>query len=798
METLIKDIRYGVRSLLKRPGFTAVAIITLALGIGVNSAIFSVINAVLLHPLPYLEPDRLMTLRSNQSAPDLADIEAQSRAFVKFGGLVAQPLDYTAGSEPVQFQIGMVTGGFFQMLGVQPERGRFITADDDKTGGPRVVMLSHELWQREFGGDQQIIGKTMPLSGNVYTIIGVMPAGFESPRDNTEAWVPVRVANPIAANFRGVHFLRTFGRLASGVSVEQARSEMQIIDQNLANQYPADNKNRSTVLIPLHERIVGQSRTPLLVMFAAVSLVLLIACANFANLLLARAAEREREFTIRAALGAGRWRLVRQLLTESVLVAVAGGAVAVLLAVWGTSLLVALKPENLPRLQEIGVDGRVLGFTFGLSLLTGVIFGLLPAWAASRGGVNEALKEGGRSATAGGARQRLRSTFVVVQLAVALILLVGAGLLIKTFWRLRSIETGFNPDRLLTMRVELPEARYQEIFKQTQFRKRVLEGINSLPGVRAAMVSELPLSGDSLDHNFLIDGRPPIAAGDEPSLETRSVLGDYFRTMQIPLRAGRDFGPQDFADQAPLVGIANEALADQYFPGEDPLGKRIRWARDPEVHWITIVGVVGDVKHFGLDLPELPGLYSPYPQAAPWKRWMTLVARTQSDPSGMTQAVKEQIWRVDSQLPLTKVQTMHEVAAASFAARRFNMLLLAIFAGLALVLAAVGIYGVMSYAVTQRTKEIGIRMALGAQASDVLKLIVRNGMTLTLIGTAAGLAGALALTRLMTSMLFGVTPTDVRTFATVSLVLIVVAFLACYLPARRATKVDPLLALRYE
>jgi len=385
-----------------------------------------------------------------------------------------------------------------------------------------------------------------------------------------------------------------------------------------------------------------------------------------------------------------------------------------------------------------------------------------------------------------------------VQLAVALILLVGAGLLIKTFWRLRSIETGFNPDRLLTMRVELPEARYQEIFKQTQFRKRVLEGINSLPGVRAAMVSELPLSGDSLDHNFLIDGRPPIAAGDEPSLETRSVLGDYFRTMQIPLRAGRDFGPQDFADQAPLVGIANEALADQYFPGEDPLGKRIRWARDPEVHWITIVGVVGDVKHFGLDLPELPGLYSPYPQAAPWKRWMTLVARTQSDPSGMTQAVKEQIWRVDSQLPLTKVQTMHEVAAASFAARRFNMLLLAIFAGLALVLAAVGIYGVMSYAVTQRTKEIGIRMALGAQASDVLKLIVRNGMTLTLIGTAAGLAGALALTRLMTSMLFGVTPTDVRTFATVSLVLIVVAFLACYLPARRATKVDPLLALRYE
>ena len=798
METLLKDIRYSVRSLLKRPAFTAVAVITLALGIGLNSAIFSVINAVLLRPLPYSEPDRLMTFRNNQSGPDLADIEAQSRTFSTFGGLVVQPLDYIAGGEPVKFQIGMVTGGFFQTLGVQPERGRFITADDDKPGGPDVVMLSHELWQREFGGDPGIIGKPIPLSGNVYTTIGVMPAGFNTPREKTEAWVPVHVANTSAANFRGVHFLRTYGRLAPGVSIEQARAEMQVIDQNLAAQYPKDNKNRSTILIPLHERIVGVSRTPLLVLFAAVSLVLLIACANFANLLLARAAEREREFTIRAALGAGRWRLIRQLLTESVLIAVAGGAAAVLLAVWGTSLLVALQPDNLPRLQEIGVDARVLGFTFGLSLLTGVIFGLVPAWAASRGGVNEALKEGGRSATAGSAKQRLRSTFVVVQLAVALILLVGAGLLIKTFWQLRSIQTGFNPDRLLTMRVELPETRYKEVPKQTQFRTRVLEGINSLPGVQAAMVSELPLSGDSLDHEFLIDGRPPIAPGDEPSLESRSVLGDYFRTMGIPLKAGRDFESQDFAENAPLVGIANEAMVRQYFPTEDPLGKRIRWASDREIHWITIVGVVGDVKHFGLDLPELPALYSPYPQTSPWKRWMTLVARTKSDPAVMAQVVKEQIWKVDSQLPVTKVQTMDEVAAASFAARRFNMLLLAIFAGLALALAAVGIYGVMSYSVTQRTQEIGIRMALGAQAGDVLEMIVRNGMTLTLIGTAAGLAGAFGLTRLMTTMLFGVTPTDATTFATVSLVLLVVAFLACYLPARRATKVDPIIALRYE
>jgi putative ABC transport system permease protein len=798
METLLKDIRYGVRSLLKRPAFTVVAVITLALGIGLNTAIFSVINAVLLRPLGYAEPARLVTFRSNQSAPDLADVEAQSRTFSSFGGEVMQALDYTAGSEPVQFQVGHVTGGYFETLGVKPERGRVITKDDDKTGAPYVVVLSHDLWLHQFGGDAQIVGKAIPLSGNVYSVIGVMPASFASPRDNIEAWTPVHVSNAVAANFRGVHFLRTYGRLAAGVSLEQARAEMQVVDKTLAAQYPADNKNRASVLIPLHERIVGESRRSLLVLFAAVSLVLLIACANFANLLLARAAEREREFVIRTALGAGRWRLIRQLLTESVLVSLAGGAIAVLLAIWATNLLVALQPENLPRLQEIGVDGRVLAFTFGLSLLTGIIFGLLPAWSASRSSAGEALKEGGRSATAGSARQRLRSTFVVVEFAVALVLLIGAGLLIKTFWNLRSVEPGFNPDHLLTMRVELPEARYREVDKQTRFRTQTLDAINQLPGVKAAMISELPLSGDSLDHDFVIDGRPPIAPGDEPSLETRSILGDYFHTMQIPLRSGRDFGPQDFVANAPLVGIANDQLVHQYFPNEDPIGKRVRWVRDPAVHWMTIVGVVGDVKHFGLDLPDQPALYSPYTQINPWKRWMSIAARTQSNPEGMAQAIKQQIWKLDSQLPLTKVKTMNEVSAASFAARRFNMLLLGIFAGLALVLAAVGIYGVMSYAVTQRTQEIGIRMALGARAGDVLGLVIKNGMTLTLLGVAIGVAGAYALTRLLATWLFGVTPTDKPTFVAVSAVLIVVAFVACYLPARRATKVDPLVALRYE
>ncbi len=795
MDSIIKDIRYGVRSLLKRPAFTAIAVVTIALGIGVNTAIFSVINAVLLRPLPYDDPERLVSFRSNQSPPDLADVESQSKTFSRLGGMVMQPLAYTGGNEPIQFQIGQVTGGFFETLGVRPARGRFINNEDDRNGAPFVVVLSHDLWVKQFNRDEQILGKAIPLSANMYTIIGVMPQGFVTPRDNTEAWTPVHVSNPVAANHRGVHFLRTYGRLAPGVTIEQARAEMAVVDQNLAAQYPDENKNRRTVLFALHERIVGETRTSLLILFAAVTFVLLIACANFANLLLARAAERQREFVIRGALGAGRWRLMRQMLTESLLLSLAGGAAAIVLAFWATSLLVSFKPENLPRVAEIGVDGRVLGFTLGISVLTGLIFGLVPAWTASRGQVGDALKEGGRSSTAGSARQRLRSAFVVVELAVALVLLVGAGLLVKTFWNLRSVDPGFNPENLVTMRVELPETRYADVASQTRFRKQVLAGMNSLPGVQAAMISELPLSGDSLNHDFLVENRPPIAPGDEPSVETRSVLGDYFNVMQIPLQRGRDFAAPDFDEKAPLVGIANETLVRQHFPNEDPLGKRVRWARNPQVQWITIVGVVGDVKHFGLDVPEEPALYTPYTQINPWKRWMSFAVRTQGNASG---DLKQQIWKVDSQLPVTRVETMSEVAATSFSARRFNMSLLSVFAGLALVLAAIGIYGVMSNAVTQRTQEIGIRLALGARTIDVLKLIIRDGLVLVSIGVALGLAGAYALTRLMTTLLFGVTPTDGWTIGVVSAVLIGIALLACFIPARRATRVDPLVALHYE
>jgi len=798
MDTLLKDIRYGIRSLLSRPAFAGLAIITLALGIGANTAIFSVINAVLLRPLSYDQPERLVTFRSNQSAPDLADVIASSRTFSKIGGEVLAPLAYTAGTEPVQIQVGQVSGGYFETLGVNPARGRYIIADDDKNGGPFVVVLSNALWQRQFAGDQNIVGKTIPLSGNSYTVIGVMPPRFKSPRENSEAWTPVRVSNPVAANFRGVHFLRTYGRLAPGMTLQQASAEMRLIDDQLAKQYPADNKNRSTALIGLQQRIVGESRNALLILFAAVSLVLLIACANFANLLLARGAERGREIVIRTALGAGRWRIVRQLLTESILIAILGGAIGVLFAWWGTNLLIALKPQNLPRLDEIGVDLRVFGFTLGVSLLTGLIFGLLPAWSASRAAVNTGLKEGGRSASSSRSQQRLRNAFVIGELAVALVLLVGAGLLVKTFWKLRNVEPGFNPNHLLTMRVELPETRYKEVEPQTRFRTQALANINSLVGAQASMVSELPLSGDSLNHDFLIEGRPPIAAGDEPSLETRSVMGDYFHVMQIPLKSGRDFQSHDFDPNAPFVGIVNDEVVRQYFPNENPVGKRVRWARNPTVQWIEIVGVVGNVKHFGLDLPEQPALYSPYTQINSWKRWMTFAVRTQADPAAMTQAVKGQIWKVDAQLPITRVQTMDEVSAASFDARRFNMLLLTLFAGLALVLAAVGVYGVMSYAVTQRTHEIGIRMALGAQVGNVMRLVMQSGLVIAMVGVAIGLAGAFALTRLMRALLFAVEPTDKVTFAGVSICLLLIALAACYLPARRATKVDPLQALRYE
>jgi putative ABC transport system permease protein len=798
METLWQDLRYGARLLIKRPAFTLIAIITLALGIGANTAIFSVVNGVLLRPLPYPQPERLVTMRSNQSVLDLDDIKARSQVFSAYGGVVMQALDYTGEAEPLQVQSAMCNADLFAALGAQPVIGRVISLAEDVPGGERVVVLSYTFWQTHFGGDQSVLGKGIPLSGNSYTIIGVMSADFVMPRENPDIWASVHVANPVAAQARGVHFLRTYLRLQDGATMDQARAEMATVDQWLAATYPDQNKDRRTILFPLQERIVGDTSQPLLILFGAVGLVLLIACANFANLLLARAASRQQEIVIRAALGARRTRLVRQMLTESVMLAVMGGAVGSVLAMWGIDLLVALKPANLPRLSAIGIDGRVLLFTLGVSIVTGIVFGFVPAWNASKINVSEALKEGGRSSTASFARLRLRSLLVVAEIALALVLLIGAGLLIRSFSLLRSVDPGFKPAGLMTMRIELPEARYKEIAKQIQFRTRLLENLNAQPGVQAAMVSELPLGGDRLNHNFMIAGRPPVAPADTPDVETRSISRDYFQTMKMPLLSGREFTTQDRAG-VPMVCAVNESFVREFFPNENPISARVRWTFGPPDKWMTIVSVVGDIKHFGLERAEEPAIYTLYEQQdQPWKRWMSLAIRSDVEPGLLAKLVKDQVWAVDNQLPLTNVRTMTEVMARSINAQRFYMLLLAIFAAVALLLAAVGIYGVISYSVTQRTHEIGIRMALGASTSEVLRLVLGQGLRLAVVGVGIGLGGAIALTRVMASLLYGVSATDPLTFVIISALLTAVAALACYIPASRATKVDPMIALRYE
>ena len=797
MESFLHDLRFGGRLLIKKPTFTAIAVITLALGIGANTAIFSVVNSVLLRALPYPEPERLVTMRLNQSVPDLEDIRSRCQSFEYVGGSVMQAQDYTSEGEPLQVQASLINADLFKALGAKAAIGRTISDEDDRFGAEPVVVLAHGFWQRTFGGDTNIVGKTIQLSGKTYTVIGVMPADFIMPTEVPDVWASVRVVNPIAAQFRGVHFLRTYIRLKPGVSLSQALGEMEGIDQWLAEQYPEENKGRRTVLLSLHERVVANTRSALLILLGAVGLVLLIACANFANLLLARAAGRRQEIVIRAALGAGRGRLIRQMLTESTLLAVLGGAGGLLLAKWGVDLLTALKPANLPRLSSISIDGWVLAFTLGVSILTGIVFGLVPALSASKLDVNEALQEGGRASTGGIARHRVRSLLVVSEIALALVLLIGAGLLIKSIWTLQTIDPGFNPENLLTMRIELPESRYKEIPKQIQFRERALEAVNAIPGAQAAMISELPMT-ENLMHNFVIDGRPPVSPGEEPELETRTVEGDYFRTMGIAVLQGRDFTTQDRAGALP-VGLVNESFVREYFPNENPIGGRIAWARGNPRRWMTIVGVVGDVKHYGLNLPELPAFYNTYQQQdQPWKRWMYLAVRADGNDATLAGEVKNRIWSVDKQLPVTKLRAMTDVMAASLAAQRFNMTLMGIFAAVALVLASIGIYGVISYSVTQRTHEIGIRIALGAETGDVLRIVLRQGLQLAGVGVALGIGAAFALTRVMSSLLFGVSTTDPVIFAGISVILTGVALGATFIPARRAAKVDPMIALRYE
>ncbi|CAN5347645.1 ABC transporter permease [soil metagenome] len=815
MMTLWQDIKYGVRMLRKNPGFTLIAIVALALGIGANASIFSVVNAVLLRPLPFAEAEQLVMVwerrpqQNREAGPvapaDFLDWQKQNQSFAAMAAYSARAFNLTGGgAEPEQLIGQLVTNEFFRVLGARAALGRTLLPEVDLPGGNRVAVISHGLWQRRFGGDAGVVGRTLTLDNEIFTVAGVMPPDFNYPDRETELWAsPQRTVpdvilpgNPDPATLRSLHYLNVIARLKPDVTRTAAHAEMEAIAGRLEQQYPDANTGHTARVVGLHEQLVGDVRPVLIVLLSAVGFVLLIACANVANLLLARGAGREREMSIRTALGAGRLRLIRQLLIESVLLAVTGGALGLLLALWGTDALVAISPESFPRLQEINLDARVIGFTFLTSLLTGVIFGLVPALQVSKLDLSSALKDGGRGSAEGFGRRRLRGALIVAEVALTMVLLVGAGLMIRSFDRLLRVDPGFKADHLLTMEVSLPQAKYNESEEQTaNFFREIIGRISGLPGVQSAGATWiLPLSGQGAGSGFEIEGRDPATVSERLNSAFSSVSPNYFHTMSIPIVKGREFGDRDTAT-APGVSLVNETFARRYFPNEDPLGKRIK-RRGDDNDWTTIVGVVGDVRQLGLDAEPRAEMFFSYQQSP--VPFMNIVIRTATDPATLAAAVRQEVWAVNPNQPVANVSTMNELLANSAARTRFNTLLLSLFALTALTLASVGIFGVMSYTVTQRTREIGVRMALGAQRSDVLRLVIRQGMILAGLGIVIGLAAALALTRLMTSLLYGVSATDPATFTGIALLLAGVALVACYIPARRATKVDPMVALRYE
>lgn len=798
MTHLWQDLRYAARLLAKRPGFTAVAVLTLALGIGANSAIFSVVNAVLLRPLPFKEPNQLIRVWEtfypsgwgSVSVLNLKDWREQNDVFTGLAAFQTTSFALQSAEHPERVSAAAVSADFFDVLGVPPQSGRAFFEGEDQPGRQHVVVLSDQLWKRSFGADPAIIGQSLTLSGEKYTVVGVAPSGLRYPSRLTELWVPL-VPQPNQSN-RGNHWLQVLGRLKPGVTIEQAREQMVAIAARLEQEYPDAQARRSVRLLPLQEETVRNVRPALLLMLGAVAFVLLIACTNVANLLLARASGRGREIAIRSALGAGRGTLIRQFLTESVLLSVLGAAVGLVLAKWGLDVLVALAGSSLPRANEVALDGRVLGFTLLLSMATGVVFGLAPALQATKTDVQKALKEGG-SAGGGFERNWLRSLLVVLEVTAALVLLVGAALLIRSFARLQDTETGLRPENVLTLSLALPQAKYDTPQTVNTFYQQLLERISALPGVQACgAINMLPLQQWGTNGPIEIEGEGPYPAGQAPIAEYRTASPDYFRALGVPLIAGRFFNDQD-RESAEIRIIINQTLADRYFANQDPIGKRLK-AGSP--NWVTIVGVVGDVRQSGLTQPARSELFWCSLQAP--RSAMSMVVRNASEPTALTSAVRAEVQALDSNLPIHNVKTMETVIAESVADRRLNMLLLGIFAGVALILALIGIYSVMSYTTTQSTREIGIRMALGAQPLDVLKLIVGQGAVLSLVGVALGLVVAFGLTRLMASLLFGVTATDPLTFAGVPVILMAVSLVACYLPARRAIKIDPMIALRYE
>jgi putative ABC transport system permease protein len=819
MQTLWQDLRFGARMLMKSPGFSLIAILTLGLGIGANTAIFSVVNGVLLRPLAYQEPERIVTLLNNGQGPvspaNFLDFQANSHSFAQMAAAEAWGAALTGAERPEQLSGLRMGEGLFGMLGVQPLLGRTLQSEDYRPGKDRVVVLGHKLWQRAFGGDPNIVGRQLTLSGESYTVVGVMPAQFQFPpfwSTRAEMWRPLELS--ARATSRRGSSLRIFARLKPGVTMQQAQSDIDAMNKQLAMAYPDINTGLNIRAVPLNEKVVGNIRLALLVLSAMVGFVLLIACANVACLLLARATARQKEAAVRVALGASRWRIFRQLLTESLLLALCGAVVGAALSVWGVEWLTTLLAGNstsfsarLPRLNEIKVDAVALGFTLGISLLTSVLFGLAPALAASRPDLNDALKESGRG-TAGG-RRWLRETLVVAELALALVVLIGAGLLISSFVKLQAVDPGFNPRNLLTMTVSLAGASQYVGPSREAFYRQLTEKLAALPGVESASaINHLPLAGDWWGTWLGIEGRPLPQPGQELEVIWRIARPDYFRTMGVPLRAGRDFTERDTAD-APGVVILNETLARRQWPAEDPIGKRVTMD-DPRdnsqpLRWLTVVGVVKDVKQNSWTDAPANEIYLPFQQGGGFFAGtagqftsMSVVVRTAVDPRSLAAAAQETVRALDRNLPVSNVVSMEQVIDDTLWQPRFNLQLIGLFAGLALTLASIGLYGVMSYSVAQRTREVGLRMALGAQRRDVVKMVVGQGMKLAALGVTIGLVASVALTRLMNQLLFGVSATDIATFTIITGALTLVALLACLIPARRATKVDPMIALRYE
>ncbi|MCI0485011.1 MAG: ABC transporter permease [Blastocatellia bacterium] len=800
---ILRDLRYSVRLLLKNRGFTAVAVLALALGIGANTAIFSIVNAVLLRPLPYENPDQIVMLwgsrpemglsRNLVSPADLYDWQRESKSFARLAAWTEAFFNLTGDDNPERVPGVIASPDLFAALGVEPALGRAFLPEEGSPGQTRVALLGYGLWQRRFGASPVIVGNTIKINEQNFTVVGVLPPDFILPDCQPELIVPFAPTPEQASNRRG-RYLTVVARLNPGVTPDRAQAEMEAISARLQQRYPDTNSGHSVRVASIHSEITGKVRPALLVLLGAVAFVLLIACSNVANLLLARASARSKEIAIRSALGASRSAIIRQLLTESLLLAALGGIAGLFLAMWGVDILLSLSPSQLPRAASIRLDGRVLMFTLMISIATGLIFGLVPAIQTSRPDLNESLKESGRGAAGSKGSNRLRGLLVTGEVALAFVLLIGAGLMVKSFLRLSAVDPGIKPENVLAMDISLTSA-YSESTQWIDFYDRVVERVESLPGVRSAGVtSHLPMSGEDGSRSFTIQGKTPATEGEKLSAEFRRVSRDYFKALGIPLMRGRSFAPQNNSEDTGEI-IINQALARRFFPGEDPIGK-VLMVEDGPPRAREIIGVVGDVKHFGLSAEPKPELYVSHADL-PWFN-MALVVRSSGDPKLLADAVRREISAVDKNLPVANVRTMEQYLQGSIAQERFSMTLLVIFAIAAMAMSVTGIYGVIAYSVTQRTREIGIRLALGAQTSDVLKMVVRQGMAMAAIGIGIGFVVALVLTRIMEGLLFEVTATNPATFAAVSTLLLWVSLAASYTPARRATKVDPIVALRYE